>query len=91
MNELLRLTRENNRILRAERNLRRLKGIAILLILVGSTGYGYHLFSRYQAEVVATIDQLNELRGQVETVVDEVGQLADTAKGITNILGGDDE
>ncbi|MDE0243243.1 MAG: hypothetical protein OYG31_00815 [Candidatus Kaiserbacteria bacterium] len=91
MNELLRLTRENNRILRAERNLRRLKGIAVLLVLLGSTGYGYHLFNRYQSEVVATVNQLNELRGQVETVVDEVGQIADTAKGLTDILGGDGE
>ena len=89
INELLRLTRENNRILRADRNMRRVKGLVIIVFLLGSTGYGYHLFSKYRAEAIALIDQINDVRTQVDAVVDEVGQLADTAKGITDVLGGD--
>lgn len=89
LNELLRLTRENNRILRAERNMRRLRIAIILIIILGSTGYGYHILNKYRSTVVTTFDQIQELRSQVDEVVELGGQIKETAQNITNVIGGE--
>ena len=88
LSELLRLTKENNRILREGRNMRRLKMVIVVLFLLGSSGYGYHLFNKYQAELSNTLAQIDELRDQIGEVVELGGQIKETAQSITGILGG---
>ena len=79
VDSLEQVTRENNKMLKRERNMRRLKYVLILCILLFGSGYAFHLFRVYQAEVVS-------LKRRAATAAEEAGKFIDSVRDLKETL-----
>lgn len=89
--ELLELTRQNNRLLRHERNLRLFKVFIIIIFLTAGSGYTYYLFRQYQFKIVQFQEKINELHEQLGKVVDLGSEIGGTAQSFRDIFSNSDE
>ena len=85
LDEILKLTKENSRMLRGEKVRRNLKAVIVIIILIGSSGYGYHLFQEYRLKIIEAQQNLEELGEHLEEAKDlgkKVGETTDSIKAI---------
>ena len=78
VDDLVRLSRENNKMLRGERAIRRLKGFVIILLLVFGSGYMYYLLNLYQAQIFEFQDRAQDLLMEGQSVIVTVERLKES-------------
>ena len=88
LDDILRITKETNRMLQGERNARKIKMIVIVVILLGLAGYGYYLFEKHKIQIIEFQQQVRELQGHLKEASDLVGKVGDTADSIRGIFEG---
>ena len=80
VDELTRLTKQNNRMLRTERNARRIKTILITGVLLFGSGYAYYIFQTYQLQILEFQSKVENLRTQAEEVIDLGNELKESVE-----------
>ena len=88
IDEVLRVTKDTNRMLHGERNARRIKMIITLLVILGICGYGYYLFEKHKIRIIEFQQQVEELRDHLQEAAALADKVGDTAKSIRGIFSG---
>ena len=88
LDEILRLTKDTNAMLRGERNVRRIKLIVTLVLLLSGAGYGYYLFDRYKIEIIEFQQRVEELQDHLQEAAEVAGKVGETAGSIRDIFEG---
>ena len=91
LEELLNLTKENNEILRGDRNRRRLKTAIVMLLIIGSIGYSYYLFQKHRVKIIEFQETVEELQIQIQEAKELSKRVGETAGAVKNLFGDDEE
>ena len=62
LHDLLKITRDTNKMLRAERNCTQNKSSLTIILFLAISGYGYYLFEKYKIKIIETQQRIQELR-----------------------------
>ena len=90
LDDLLRITKDTNAMLRGERNMRKIKTLLVLVVLLSSTGYGYYLFEKHKLAILEFQGRVEELQGHLQEMAAVIDQVGDTAGSIRSIFDGSD-
>ena len=88
LDDLLRVTKDTNKMLRGERNMRKIKMLVVLVVLLAVAGYGYYLFQKHKIQIIEFQQQVEELQEHLRNAGELAGRVGDTAHSIRNIFGG---
>ena len=88
LDELLRVSKDTNKMLRGERNMRKVKMIVVLVILLSVAGYGYYLFEKHKLQIIEFQQKVEELQLYLQEAGELAGKVGDTAHSIRGIFEG---
>ena len=88
LDELLRITKDTNKMLRGERNMRKVKMLLFLLVVSALVGYGYYLFEKHKLTIIEFQQRVEELQRHVQEAGELAGKVGDTANSIRGIFDG---
>ena len=82
LDDLFRLVKENNKMLRGDRNARAIKTFLVVFIFLGICGYGYYLFEKYKLQVIEVQDRIEDLREHLQDLQELKGDIEQTIGSI---------
>ena len=88
LDDLLRVTKDTNKMLRGERNMRKIKMLVVLVIFLAVAGYGYYLFQKHKIQIIEFQQRVEELQEHLRDAGELAGKVGDTAHSIRNIFEG---
>ena len=88
LDELLRITKDTNKMLRGERNMRKIKMLVMLVVIFAVAGYGYYLFEKHKLKIIEFQQKVEELQRHLQEAGDLAGKVGDTAHSIRGIFEG---
>ncbi|MCY4577229.1 MAG: hypothetical protein OXB96_02240 [Candidatus Kaiserbacteria bacterium] len=88
LDDLLRVTKDTNKMLRGERNARKIKMIVVLLVVLSLAGYGYYLFEKHKIKIIEFQQRVEELQQHLREAGALAGKVGDTADSIRGIFEG---
>lgn len=88
LDELLAVTKENNRMLRGTRTRGRIKAIVIATLVIAVAGYGYHLFQKHQLKIIEFQQAVEELQESIRDARESGKKIVETVDAIGEIFEG---
>ena len=88
LDDLLRVTRDTNKMLRGERNARKAKMLAVLVVIVALAGYGYYLFEEHKLQIIEFQQRVEELQHHLQEAVELANKMGETANSIRDVFEG---
>ena len=88
LDDLLQVTKDTNKMLRGERNARKIKMIVVLVVFCGMAGYGYYLFEKHKIQIIEFQQRVEELQKHLREAGELAGKVGDTAGSIRSIFEG---
>ena len=88
LDELLRITKDTNKMLRGERNMRKVKMILLLVLVFVVVGYGYYLFEKHKIKIIEFQQRVEDLQQHLQEAGEIAGKVGDTAISIRGIFEG---
>lgn len=88
MDELLRVAKDTNKMLRGERNMRKIKMLVVLAVILALAGYGYYLFQKHKLAIIEFQQRIEELQLYLQEAGELAGKVGDTAYSIRSIFEG---
>ena len=88
LDELLRITKDTNKMLRGERNMRKIKLLVLLVLFFALAGYGYYLFEKHKLTIIEFQQRVEELQHHLQEAGELAGKVGDTANSIRGIFDG---
>ena len=88
LDDLLRITKDTNKMLRGERNARKIKMIVVVVVLLAIAGYGYYLFEKHKIQIIEFQQRVEELQKHLRDAGELAGKVGDTAGSIRSIFDG---
>ena len=88
LHDLLKITKDTNRMLRGERNMRKIKAFVIIIIFLGICGYGYYLFEKYKLRIIETQERIDDLRDHLRELKNVKNDIEENVRSIQDTLKG---
>ena len=88
LDDLMRITKDTNKMLHGERNARKIKMIAVLILILAIAGYGYYLFEKHKIQIIEFQQRVEELQKHLQEAAELAGKVGETADSIRNIFNG---
>ena len=88
LDDLLRITKDTNKMLRSERSTRKIKTIVVLIVLLALAGYGYYFFEKHKIKIIEFQQRVEELQNHLQEAAELAGKVGDTADSIRGIFEG---
>ena len=86
MAELLRISKDTNKLLRGTRRMRRVRVVVIVLILSLLAGYGYYLFEKHRVRIAQTLEIVEELHARLDDLFEAGEQFVESADSVRTIF-----
>ena len=88
LDDILRITKDTNKMLRSERNARHIKMVVVVTMFLALAGYGYYLFEKHKIKVIEFQQRVEELQNHLKEAGELAGKVGDTADSIRNLFEG---
>ena len=88
LDDLLRVTRDTNKMLRGERNARKAKMLVVLVVIAALVGYGYYLFEKHKLQIIEFQQRVEELQHHLQEAVELANKMGETANSIRSVFEG---
>ena len=88
LDEVFKLVKENNKLLRGDRNTRKVKMLLVVVVFLSVCGYGYYLFEKYKLRIVETQERIEDLREHLQELRSLKDDIEQTVGSIQRVLIG---
>ena len=88
LHDLFKIAKENNRMLRSDRNARKIKALIVLIVFFALCGYGYYFFEKYKIKIIELQEGVQNLRGHLHEAMELSRKVGDTVESFQDALKG---
>ena len=75
-------------MLRGERNMRRIKMVVVVILILAPASYGYLLFEKHKIKIIEFQQRVEDLQEYLQEAEDLAERVGETAYSIRNIFEG---
>ena len=86
VDEIARLVKQNNQMLKRGRTFQAIKTFIIVAILIGGSSYGYYVYSQYRDKIIEFQEKVDQLHHQAESALEAGAKLKETIGSIPEIF-----